>query len=136
MKLQVVVDARGLPLGTVVAAANPAETQLAEPALDDVPVRVPTGTAVVADKGHDSDELRDRLGQRRLRLLSPHRRGRQRPSRNDGCRMRRYRRRYVIERTNAWLHYDRRLAHRWEYYTFMYKGFLRLACILLAFARF
>jgi hypothetical protein len=50
--------------------------------------------------------------------------------------MRRYRRRYVIERTNSWLHYFRRLTNRWEHYTFMDFDFLRVAGILLAFARF
>lgn len=135
MKLEVVTDANAIPLGTVVAAANTAETDLLEPALDDVPVRLPPQAPLLADRGYDSDGLRDRMAERKIRLLSPHRRSRTRPSRNDGRRMRRYRRRYTIERTNSWLHYFRRLANRWDYYTFIYKGFLRLACILIAFNR-
>ena len=135
MKLEVVVDGQGLPLGTVVAPAHVAETNLAEPVLEDVPIPLPQNVPVLADKGYDCDPLRDRLSRRGVRLLSPHRKGRQQASRNDGRRMKRYRRRFIIERTNAWLHCFRRLAHRWEYYTFMYVGFVRIACVLLAFAR-
>lgn len=135
MKLEVVVDGKGLPLGTVVAAANIAETALAEPAIDDAPIELPANVPLLADKGYDSDPLRDQLAKRKIVLLSPHRKGRTKSCRNDGRRMRRYARRYVIERTNAWIHCFRRLAHRWEYHTFMYTGFLRIACILLASAR-
>ena len=130
-----ITDANGVPLGTALAAANIAETELIEPAMNDIPVALPKDVPVVADRGYDSDDLRERMAKERLCLLSPHRRGRTRPSRNDGRRLRRYRRRFVIERSNSWLHYYRRLANRWEYYTFMYQGFVRLACILIAFAR-
>jgi hypothetical protein len=61
MKLEVVTDAGGLPLGAAVAAANISEVQLLVPALDDVPIAIPPGTPVVADKGHDSDPLRDEV---------------------------------------------------------------------------
>ena len=59
MKLEVVTDASGLPLGMATAAANVSEQALLVPALADVPVAVPAGTPVIADKGHDSDPLRD-----------------------------------------------------------------------------
>jgi len=62
MKLEVVVEASGLPLGLQAAAADVSEQDLLMPALFDVPVEVPPGTPVVADKGHDSDPLRDDLG--------------------------------------------------------------------------
>jgi len=135
MKLEVVTDARGLPLGTTVAAANRAETDLIEDAIDDIPLPLPDRVPRVADRGYDSDPLRDRLRGRGIDLLSPHRKNRTGPSRNDGRRMRRYARRYVVERTNAWLHNFRRIANRWEYYSFIYHGFVRLACIVLAVER-
>lgn len=135
MKLEVVTDARGLPLGTTIAAANRAEIDLIEDALDDIPVPLPERVPLVADRGYDSDPLRDRLHHQGIDLLSPHRKNRAKPSRNDGRRMRRYARRYVIERTNAWLHGYRRLANRWEYYSFIYHGFVRLACVVIAVGR-
>jgi hypothetical protein len=59
MKLEVVTDASGLPLGMATAGANVSEQALLVPALGDIPVAVPDGTPVIADKGHDSDPLRD-----------------------------------------------------------------------------
>ncbi len=101
MKVEVVVDASGLPLGMATAGANVSEQALLMPALDDIPLEVPEGTPVIADKGHDSDPLRDDLEAEGFVPIIPHRKNRVKPSRNDGRRLRRYRRRWLIERTNA-----------------------------------
>ena len=95
--MEVVTDAGGLPLGMTVAAANVCEQELLVPALHDVPVVIPPGTPVIADKGHDSDPLRDDLEADGLVPVIPHRKNRVRASRNDGRRLRRYRRRWKIE---------------------------------------
>ncbi len=136
MKVEIVVDASGLPLGAFAAGANLSEQDLLLPALNDVPLEVPAGTPVIADKGHDSDPLRDKLEKAGFRPLIPHKRNRLRPSRNDGRRMRRYRRRWLVERTNAWLHCYRALAVRWARQTFMYLGLVYLSFIHLALQRF
>ena len=136
MKLEVVTDKSGLPLGMAVAAANVCEQELLVPALDDVPLRIPRGTPVVADKGHDGDPLRDDLEDEGLVPVIPHRKNRVKPSRNDGRRLRRYRRRWRIERTNAWLHCYRALAVRWSHNLFMYIGLVYLAFIHKALQRF
>jgi transposase len=136
MKLEVVTDAGGLPLGMTVAAANVCEQELLVPALNDVPVPIPPGTPVIADKGHDSDPLRDDLEADSLVPVIPHRKNRVRASRNDGRRLRRYCRRWKIERTNAWLHCYRALAVRWSHYLFIYVGLVYLAFIHMALQRF
>jgi transposase len=136
MKLQVVVDASGLPLGMEAAAADVSEQELLMAALNDVPVEVPPGTPVIADKGHDSDALRDKMEEEGYVPVIPHRKNRVRPSRNDGRRLRRYRHRWRIERTNAWLHCYRGLAMRWAHYTFMYVGLVYLSFIHMALQRF
>jgi transposase len=136
MKLEVVTDARGLPLGMTLAAANVCEQELLVPALNDVPVVIPPGTPVIADKGHDSDPLRDELEAEGLVPVIPHRRNRVRASRNDGRRLRRFRRRWKIERTNAWLHCYRALAVRWSHYLFISVGLVYLAFIHMALQRF
>ena len=135
MKLEVVTDASGLPLGLEVAAADISEQALLIPALEDVPLVVPEGTPVVADKGFDSDALRDELEKAGYTPVIPHRKNRVKPSRNDGRRQRRYKHRWRIERTNAWLHCYRGLAVRWSYYTSMYVGLAYLAFIHLALQR-
>jgi transposase len=136
MKLEVVTDAGGLPLGMTVAAANVCEQELLVPALNDVPIAIPPGTPVIADKGHDSDPLRDDLEAEGLVPIIPHRTNRVRASRNDGRRLRRYCRRWKIERTNAWLHCYRALAVRWSHYLFIYVGLVYLAFIHMALQRF
>ena len=136
MKLEVVTDAGGLPLGQATAAANVPETDLLKPALDDVPVEVPPGTPVIADKGHDSDPLRDEVEEDGYATIIPHRKNRVKPSRNDGRKLRRYRHRWRVERTNAWLHCYRGLAVRWAYYPFMYVGIVYVSFIHMALQRF
>ena len=136
MKLEVVVEAGGLPLGLAAAAANVPEQDLLVPALDDIPIDVPEGTPVVADKGHDSDPLRDEVEAAGFVPVIPHRRNRVKPSRNDGRRLRRYRRRWLVERTNAWLHCYRGLAVRWSYYPVMYVALVYLSFAHLALQRF
>jgi transposase len=136
MKLEIVVDARGLPLGLATAAANVSEQDLLLPALDDIPLEVPEGTPVIADKGHDSDSLRDELEDAGFTPVIPHRKNRVQPSRRDGRRLRRYRRRWLVERTNAWLHCYRALAVRWAHYSLMCIGLVYLSFIHLALQRF
>ena len=136
MKLEIVVDAAGLPLGMATAPADVSEQHLLMPALDDIPLEVPEGTPVVADKGHDSDALRDQLEAEGFQPIIPHRKNRVRPSRNDARRLRRYGHRWRVERTNAWLHCYRGLAVRWSYYAFMYIGLVYLSFIHIALQRF
>jgi IS5 family transposase len=136
MKLEIIADASGLPLGLAAAGANISEHALLLPALDDIPLEIPPGTPVIADKGHDSDALRDDLEAEGFRPIIPHRSGRVKPARNDGRRLRRYRHRWLIERTNAWLHCYRGLAMRWSFYSSMYVGLVYLSFIHLTLQRF
>jgi len=136
MKLEVVTDKSGLPLGVAADAADVPETDLLPPALEAVPVDVPPGTPVIADKGHDSDPLRDEVEAGGYTPIIPHRKNRVKPSRNDGRRLRRSRHRWRIERTNAWLHCYRGLAVRWSSYSFIYVGIVYVSFIHIALQRF
>ncbi len=51
----------------------------------------------------------------------------------DGRRLRRYERRWIMERFFTWMQWRRRLVVRWEYYPMNFLGFVQLAaiCILL-----
>jgi transposase len=138
MKIEIVADAAGTPLGVFTAAANVSETDLIKPALDTIPpnVAVPDGVPVIADKSYDSDPLRDELAANGFIVISPHRRNRVKDPTNDGRRMRRYKRRWIIERTVSWMHSFRRLFVRHEYYSFLYDGFVHLALALFTLSRF
>jgi transposase len=110
-KWMVVVDGRGLPLGKYLHSASPAEVKLAETTLATIRVgrRHHSGPPrqkpmrVIADKAYDSDPLRERLRQRGIELICPYKRNRVRPATQDGRILRRYKRRWIVERTNAWL---------------------------------
>jgi transposase len=123
-------DAHGLPVAIHAEAASPAEVNLLEATLDkrfidELPCRL------IADRGYDSDRLRESLLEKDIVLIAPHRAGRKRPSFNDGRSLRRFRKRWKIERLFAWLHNFRRVVTRWEFHATNYLGFLHLACALI-----
>ena len=62
-------------------------------------------------------------------MIAPHRRNRTKRRTQDGRRLRRYERRWLVERFFGWLQWSRRLIVRWEYYAANFLGFLQLGCI-------
>ena len=129
-KWMVVVDGQGLPLGSQLTSASPAEVTLAEATLEPIPVEAQP-ERVITDKAYDSDHLRVALSSRGMELICPHRTNRRRPKTQDGRKLRRYRRRWKIERTFAWLGNFRRLVVRYERHLLMYASFFHLACCLI-----
>ena len=133
----VVVDGAGVPLGIQLGSASPAEVKLAESTLAQISVPQKRGRPrtrplrIIADRAYDSDPLRWRLLQRGILLISPHRRGRCKPSLNDGRTLRRYRNRWKIERTFAWLGNFRRLLVRYDYHLEIYQAFFHIACLIV-----
>jgi transposase len=137
-KWMVVADGAGIPLGSQLSSASPGEVTLAESTLARIAVpRAGRGRPqsrplrVIADRAYDSDPLRGRLLQRGIVLICPHRRRRRRPSCNDGRTLRRYTKRWKIERTFAHLGNFRRLLIRHERLLSLYQGFFHLACLML-----
>ena len=130
----VLTDGNGVPLSIGVDAANHAEVNLIEPLIDEAVIpHVPP--RLIYDRAADSDPLRERLARRDIELVCPHRKGRVRKRTQDGRKLRRYRRRWKIERTIAWLHGFRRIITRHEFYAFLYHGFLKLACLMIVIRR-
>ena len=119
------------------ASASPHETTLIEATLDRATLPEDGPHALIADRAYDSDPLRDRLwDERGLDLICPHRRNRKKPKRQDGRKLRRYRHRWHVERTIAWLHNFRRIVVRWERNISIYKAFIHVACIMILVKRF
>ena len=131
----VLVDGNGLPLAVDINAASPAEVTLIEPLLDQAVIpQVPN--RLIYDRAADSDPLRERLADRGIELICPHRRGRIRPTTQDGRPLRRYRKRWIVERTVSWLQAFRRLVTRYEFYAFLFHSFAKLACLMIVLRRF
>jgi transposase len=89
---------------------------------------------IVADKGYDSRELREAMKRKGIDFIVPHLRTRKRRT-QDGRKLRRYKRRWIVERTNAWLFNFRRLFVRYERLIEPYRGLLHFACALIALRR-
>jgi transposase len=131
----VLVDGAGLPLAIDVDSASPAEVTLIEPLLDQAVTPYVPGR-LIYDRAADSDPLRERLAAREIELICPHRRGRVRPTTQDGRPLRRYRKRWIVERTIAWLQSFKRLVTRYEVYSFLFHSFAKLACLMIVLRRF
>ena len=134
----VVVDGQGIPLGNHLDRASPAEVTLVERTLQQVSVpRAGRGRPkskpkrLIADRAYDSDPLRHRLRQRGIELICPHRNNRRKAATQDGRALRRYRRRWKIERTFAWLGNFRRLVVRYERSLRLYNAFFHVACLII-----
>jgi transposase len=139
----VLVDGAGTPLGAYLEAASPAEVTLLETTLETVAVGRPGKPGrprqrperLIADRGYDSTPLRARLARRGIDPIIPARANHKRATHQDGRKLRRYRRRWIVERTFAWLGHFRRLVVRYERLITTYAGFFHLACALLTLRR-
>jgi transposase len=90
---------------------------------------------VIADKAYDSDALRERLRQRHIALIAPHRSNRCRTGPQDGRVLRRYKKRWIIERSIAWLGNFRRLVVRYDRSLTIYQAFVHIACLMIVLRR-
>lgn len=130
------VDRHGTPVAIDTASASRNEVTLIEPLLEKMTMQNRQTERLVYDKAADSDGLRDRLCEQGIDLICPHRKGRVRPAKQDGRKLRRYKRRWIVERTIAWLHNYRRIVTRWEYHDYLYESFVILGCLFTLLKRF
>lgn len=103
LKRSTVVDANGIPLGTVVAPANRHDAPLLEPTLDTLADlgALPAAMTVNLDRGYDSDRTRERLAARGLDgAIAP--KGKPAPIAASA--------RWPVERTNAWTNAYKKLV--------------------------
>ena len=129
VKITVLVDAKGLPVAIETMSARPHESQLVQ-RLFDFMLTSATPERIIGDKAYDSDELAADLAEQGTELIAPHRSNRKHKT-QDGRPLRRYKRRWTVERTIAWIQHFRRLCIRWEKSTKLFQGFLHLACAIL-----
>jgi transposase len=87
---------------------------------------------LIGDKAYNSDRLdRQVMEQFGCEVIAPHRSNRRVAPTQDGRGLRRFCRRWKIERLFAWLYNFRRLVVRYEYHAENYLGLLRLACLMI-----
>jgi transposase len=127
-----IADSHGLPLAICAESASPAEVKLVSQTVEqrfvaELPVHM------IGDKAYDSDRLdrqmREEFG---VNVIAPHRQGRRPETKTqDGRQLRRFKRRWKVERLFAWLYNFRRLVVRYEYHVENYVGLVQLACVVI-----
>jgi transposase len=132
VKIMAIVDRHGLPLAVTTHAANHHEVTLVQLTFDFYMIEAKPEN-LIGDRAYDSDPLDEKLRQEGVEMIAPHKSNRTKRKTQDGRRLRRYERRWIIERFFAWIQWKRRLLVRWEYYPRNFLGFVQLAalCILL-----
>jgi transposase len=133
-KLMAIADAAGLPLAVHTDSASPHEVALVDATIDET-VTIGLPKRLVGDRAYDCDPLDERLAEDGIELIAPHRSNRKHPT-QDGRALRRYKRRWKIERLFAWLNKFRRIITRWEYDDQRFTGFVHLACSMILLRRY
>ena len=139
----VLVDGQGTPLGLHVDSASPSEVRLLVQTLETVRVSRPHRRGrprtrpqrLIADKGYDSNAVREMLEGRGIEPVIPARENNTVATHQDGRTLRRYRRRWIVERTISWLQNFRRLVMRWDRSSDIYTALAHLACALVVMKR-
>jgi transposase len=134
-KIMAVADGASLPVAISVGSASPHEVRLTEGVLEarfveERPVRL------IGDRAYDSDPLDERLQAQGVQLIAPHRRNRCKPATQDGRTLRRYKRRWKVERLFAWLQNYRRILVRYDRHLENYLAFVQLGCIVILLRRY
>ena len=130
LKIMAIVDRHGLPLAASRHAANHHEVKLAQLAFDFYMIEA-SPEKLIGDRAYDSDDLDKDLREKRIDMIAPHRKNRTKRKTQDGRSLRRYERRWIVERFFSWLQWKRRLVVCWEFYPRNFLGFLQLACALI-----
>jgi transposase len=126
-----IADASGFPVAAHIESASPHEVKLVDKTIDNRFVNK-TPDRLIGDKAYDSDALDDRLqNQKGIEMIAPHRNRRKKPKTQDGRKLRRYKRRWKVERLFAWLHNFRRLPIRYEYHAENFLGMIYLGCAII-----
>ena len=129
-----IADARGLPIAIGLASGPCHEAPLVQATLGRRFVRGRL-LRLIGDKAYDSETLDAALRKRGIDMIAPNKTNRRLQS-QDLRKLRRYKRRWLIERVFAWLMRSRRLVIRYEHKAENFLGFLELACAVILLRRF
>jgi len=130
-------DGNGIPIAINIASASPHEVTLVEETVANCIIANENPARLIGDRAYDSDPLDARLAaDYEIELIAPHRSSRRKETRTqDGRVLRRYCRRWKIERMFAWLQNYRRILVRYDYHPSNYLGFVQLGCIKILLRR-
>ena len=141
-KLVIIAERKGTPLSVHIDSASVSEMKLVEPTLEQVSVGNggrgfprQNPDCLIGDKGYDSRKIRKYLLRKGIEPIIPMRKNNKKALQQDKRVLRRYKKRWVIERTNVWLQNFRRLVVRYENLIEIFSGFVYCACALITLRR-
>ncbi|SDZ06454.1 IS5 family transposase [Thermoactinomyces sp. DSM 45892] len=139
----VVENKNGLPIALLIENANPHEITFAEKIVSEIripqkrgaPIRKPK--ILVADKGYISQAFRTYLRRKGILVRIPFKKNQKPPK---GLQPKdfqsSYKQRFKVERSFAWMDNFRRLVVRYDRFSWIYRGFNVLACIIMCLRHF
>ncbi len=86
---------------------------------------------LIGDRAYDSDPLDERLQKQGIQMIAPHKSNRKKPATQGGRALRRYKRRWKVERLFAWLQNFRRIQVRHDRNLENYLAFVLLGCMII-----
>ena len=129
-------DASGLPIAANVECASPHEITLVKNTIKSLFTNIKP-EKIIGDKAYDSDVLDNELKQEsNIELIAPHKENRVKGKTQDLRSLRRYKRRWKVERLFAWLQNFRRITTRYEYYAANFLGMVLLGCAIILLRHF
>ena len=111
VKIMAIVDRHGLPLAVSTHAANHHEVTLVQLSFDFYMIEAKPDN-LIGDRAYDSDPLDEQLREQGIEMIAPHKSNRKKRKTQDGRRLSRYERRWIVERFFAWIQWQRRLLFR------------------------
>ncbi len=126
-KIMAIAAANSVPLAVTIDSASPHESKLVTETLAGSFLDELCGK-LIDGKAHDSDPLDRHLDKEYgIEMIAPNRENRGKTQ--DGRPLRRYKKRWVVERLFAWLQWFRRLVTRYEFHAKNFLGMVRLGCM-------
>lgn len=110
VKIMAIVDRHGLPVAVTTRAVNHHEVTLVQLTFDFYMIEAKPQN-LIGDRAY-SDRLDAEVREQGTEMIAPHRSNRARKKTQDGRRLRRYERRWIVERFFAWIQWQRRLLVR------------------------
>lgn len=129
-----IADRNGLPIAIGIASGPLNEAKLVPATLGQRFVRGRL-RRLIGDKAYDSNPLDAELRRMGIDMIAPHH-PRVRNKTQDHRKLRRYRRRWLIERFWSWLMRWRRLVTRYEHKAENFLALVQLACAVILLRRF
>ena len=134
MKRHLLVEGKGVPLSVTITGANVADMRQTGDVLDATVVVRPDPAHLpqhlCQDRGYDYDASRQAVQERGYVLHIPQR-GLDTNIPPEGDPARHPARRWVVERSHAWLHKFRKVLIRYERHACNYLGLVQFACALI-----